>query len=136
MVLLDEVGGRPLRRIGDHFLGARITKPLVSWVMGTCASIFPNEVQFGHAGAMARGDLETAVAKNTATRGGCPRASQLRRHRREYLRVTRVAGGERHHRVQTRPFHAQEFWTVRILWPMPMISWFFLRIDCTNELAS
>jgi succinyl-CoA synthetase alpha subunit len=32
--------------------------------MGTCASIFPYEVQFGHAGAMARGNLETAVAKN------------------------------------------------------------------------
>jgi ATP citrate (pro-S)-lyase len=34
--------------------------------MGTCASIFPYEVQFGHAGAMARGDLETAAAKNSA----------------------------------------------------------------------
>jgi ATP citrate (pro-S)-lyase len=44
----------------------RITKPLVAWCIGTCASIFPFEVQFGHAGALARGDLETAKAKNAA----------------------------------------------------------------------
>ena len=35
----------------------RITKPLVAWVMGTCASIFPYEVQFGHAGATNRQTL-------------------------------------------------------------------------------
>ena len=32
--------------------------------MGTCASCFATEVQFGHAGAQARGDAETAAAKN------------------------------------------------------------------------
>ena len=66
MVLLGEVGGIDEYAVADAIKSGRITKPLVSWVMGTCASIFPYEVQFGHAGAMARGDLETAAAKNTA----------------------------------------------------------------------
>ena len=64
MVLLGEVGGIDEYAVADAIKRGRITKPLVAWVMGTCASIFPYEVQFGHAGAMARGDLETAAAKN------------------------------------------------------------------------
>eukprot|EP01038_Epipyxis_sp_PR26KG_P004548 gene4548-6419_t len=66
MVLLGEVGGIDEYAVCEAIKSGRITKPLVAWVMGTCASIFPYEVQFGHAGAMARGDLETALAKNTA----------------------------------------------------------------------
>lgn len=66
MVLLGEVGGIDEYAVADAIKSGRITKPLVAWVMGTCASIFPYEVQFGHAGAMARGDLETAAAKNSA----------------------------------------------------------------------
>ncbi|KAJ1431002.1 atp-citrate synthase [Ochromonadaceae sp. CCMP2298] len=66
MVLLGEVGGIDEYAVAEAIASGRITKPLVAWVMGTCASIFPYEVQFGHAGAMARGDLETAAAKNTA----------------------------------------------------------------------
>ena len=66
MVLLGEVGGIDEYAVSEAMKSGRITKPLVSWVMGTCASIFPYEVQFGHAGAMARGDLETAAAKNKA----------------------------------------------------------------------
>mmetsp|Transcript_6431 Transcript_6431/g.10826 ORF Transcript_6431/g.10826 Transcript_6431/m.10826 type:complete len:1100 (-) Transcript_6431:162-3461(-) len=66
MVLLGEVGGIDEYAVCEAIRSGRITKPLVSWVMGTCASIFPYEVQFGHAGAMARGDLETAAAKNSA----------------------------------------------------------------------
>jgi len=66
IVLLGEVGGIDEYAVCDALKSGRVTKPLVSWVMGTCASIFPYEVQFGHAGAMARGDLETAAAKNKA----------------------------------------------------------------------
>lgn len=66
MVLLGEVGGIDEYAVAEAIKSGRITKPLVAWVMGTCASIFPYEVQFGHAGAMARGDLETAAAKNKA----------------------------------------------------------------------
>ena len=66
IVLLGEVGGIDEYDVAEAVKSGRITKPLISWVMGTCASIFPYEVQFGHAGAMARGDLETARAKNAA----------------------------------------------------------------------
>lgn len=66
MVLLGEVGGIDEYAVCEAIKSGRINKPLVAWVMGTCASIFPYEVQFGHAGAMARGDLETAAAKNAA----------------------------------------------------------------------
>jgi len=39
---------------------------LVAWCVGTCAKMFPTEVQFGHAGAFANSNLETADAKNAA----------------------------------------------------------------------
>jgi len=66
LVLLGEVGGQDEYQICDALKSGRISKPLVAWCIGTCASIFPFEVQFGHAGAMARGNAETAVAKNNA----------------------------------------------------------------------
>ncbi|CAE8693285.1 unnamed protein product, partial [Polarella glacialis] len=44
----------------------RIDKPVIAWCVGTCASCFATEVQFGHAGAQARGVTETAAAKNAA----------------------------------------------------------------------
>jgi len=66
LVLLGEVGGVDEYQIIDALKSKRITKPLVAWCIGTCASIFPFEVQFGHAGALAKADLETAVAKNAA----------------------------------------------------------------------
>ena len=43
-----------------------ITKPLIAWCIGTCASMFNTEVQFGHAGSCANADRETAVTKNKA----------------------------------------------------------------------
>ncbi len=64
MVVLGEVGGREEYEIADAIGDGRIKKPLVAWVTGTCAKLFPSEVQFGHAGAMARGASETADAKN------------------------------------------------------------------------
>merc|ERR1719491_557513 len=66
LVLLGEVGGIDEYAICDALASGRITKPVVAWCIGTCASIFPFEVQFGHAGALARGDVETAKAKNKA----------------------------------------------------------------------
>jgi ATP-citrate lyase alpha-subunit len=36
------------------------------WCIGTCAKVFPSEVQFGHAGARAGSNKETADAKNKA----------------------------------------------------------------------
>jgi succinyl-CoA synthetase alpha subunit len=66
MVLLGEVGGRDEYDVVDALKTKRITKPLVAWCIGTCSKMFPTGVQFGHAGAKARTDLETADAKNAA----------------------------------------------------------------------
>ncbi|MEA2032097.1 MAG: citrate/2-methylcitrate synthase [Euryarchaeota archaeon] len=66
MVVLGEVGGTDEYEIADAIKKGEITKPVVAWVTGTCTKVFPSEVQFGHAGAMARGDAETADAKNAA----------------------------------------------------------------------
>lgn len=66
LVCLGEIGGRDEYEIVEALQDGRITKPLVAWVTGTCARIFPGELQFGHAGAQARSDVETAEAKNAA----------------------------------------------------------------------
>merc|ERR1719517_96319 len=68
MVLLGEVGGIDEYDLIENVKSGRITKPIVAWCVGTCASCFATEVQFGHAGAQARGDMETAAAKNRAMR--------------------------------------------------------------------
>ena len=68
LVLLGEVGGTEEYKIIDAIKSKRITKPLIAWCIGTCASMFTSEVQFGHAGSCANADLETAVAKNKALR--------------------------------------------------------------------
>ena len=66
LVLLGEVGGIDEYQICDALQSGRITKPLVAWCIGTCASKFTFEVQFGHAGALAKADMETSMAKNAA----------------------------------------------------------------------
>ncbi|OQS07796.1 ATP-citrate synthase, partial [Thraustotheca clavata] len=66
MVLLGEVGGTDEFEVCRAIKNGVITKPLVAWCIGTCAKIFPFEVQFGHAGACATGESETAEAKNAA----------------------------------------------------------------------
>lgn len=66
MVVLGEVGGTEEYEIADALKKGKITKPVIAWVSGTCVKVFPSEVQFGHAGAMARGAAETADAKNAA----------------------------------------------------------------------
>ncbi|CAK9007325.1 ATP-citrate synthase (ATP-citrate (pro-S-)-lyase) (Citrate cleavage enzyme) [Durusdinium trenchii] len=72
LVLLGEVGGREEYKVCEAIESGRITKPVVAWCIGTCAKIFPYEVQFGHAGALANALSETAEAKNSAMRkAGC-----------------------------------------------------------------
>jgi len=66
LVCLGEVGGKDEYEIVDALKEGLITKPLVTWVTGTCAKVFPAGVQFGHAGAKAGSDEETADAKNRA----------------------------------------------------------------------
>ena len=66
LVCLGEVGGSAEYEIAEALKTKKITKPLVIWVTGTCSKAFKTEVQFGHAGAKAGCDLETADAKNAA----------------------------------------------------------------------
>ncbi|MCK5024579.1 MAG: ATP citrate synthase [Thermoplasmata archaeon] len=66
LVCLGEVGGLDEYNIVDALKKKTIKKPLVMWVTGTCAKAFTTDVQFGHAGAKAGGDAETADAKNKA----------------------------------------------------------------------
>ena len=68
LVCLGEVGGTDEYAIVEALKKKQITKPLVIWVTGTCAKAFKTDVQFGHAGARAKSDTETAHAKNTALR--------------------------------------------------------------------
>jgi succinyl-CoA synthetase alpha subunit len=65
-VLLGEVGGVDEYEVVEAIKKGRIKKPIVAWCIGTCSKVFPAEVQFGHAGARAGADRETADAKNKA----------------------------------------------------------------------
>merc|ERR550539_1498298 len=68
LMLLGEVGGTDEYDLIEAVKSGRISKPVIAWCVGTCASCFATEVQFGHAGAQARGKMETAAAKNAAMR--------------------------------------------------------------------
>jgi len=65
-VLLGEVGGTDEYEVVEAMKKGRIKKPIVAWCIGTCSKVFPAEVQFGHAGARAGADRETADVKNKA----------------------------------------------------------------------
>ncbi len=66
MILLGEVGGTEEYKIIDAVKSGQITKPVIAWCIGTIAKHFSSGVQFGHAGASANADAETAAAKNKA----------------------------------------------------------------------
>ncbi|XP_075884198.1 ATP-citrate synthase-like isoform X1 [Nelusetta ayraudi] len=68
IVMLGEIGGMEEYKICQGIREGRISKPVVCWCIGTCATMFTSEVQFGHAGACANQASETAVAKNQALR--------------------------------------------------------------------
>ncbi|NYZ73930.1 ATP citrate synthase [Candidatus Micrarchaeota archaeon] len=67
-VVLGELGGKGEYDIVEAKKAGRLTKPLIGWCIGTCAKVFPTEVQFGHAGAKSGKERETADAKNKAMR--------------------------------------------------------------------
>ncbi len=67
-VVLGELGGKDEYEVVKALKSGEIKKPLVAWVSGTCAGVFPSEVQFGHAGARSGEETETADAKNKALR--------------------------------------------------------------------
>ncbi|KAG1727305.1 hypothetical protein EDD22DRAFT_853438, partial [Suillus occidentalis] len=57
----NEVGG--VERVIEAVKSGQIKKPTVAWAIGTCASMFATEVQFGHAGSMANSDSCWRLAK-------------------------------------------------------------------------
>lgn len=66
MVLLGEVGGTEEYKVIEAVKSGQIKKPIIAWCIGTIAKHFSSGVQFGHAGASANADSETAAAKNKA----------------------------------------------------------------------
>ncbi len=66
LVCLGEVGGEDEYKIVDAIKAGKLKKPVVCWVTGTCTGMFSSAVQFGHAGAKADSDRETAAVKNKA----------------------------------------------------------------------
>lgn len=68
MVVLGELGGTEEYSVAEAISNGKITKPVVAWVTGTSAKMFPSKAQFGHAGAKADTPSESAEAKNDALR--------------------------------------------------------------------
>jgi len=66
MILLGEVGGTEEYKVIEAVKDGRIKKPIIAWCIGTIAKHFSSGVQFGHAGASANAEAETAEAKNKA----------------------------------------------------------------------
>lgn len=66
MLLLGEVGGIEEYKVIDAIKSGKITKPVIAWCIGTIAKHYSSGVQFGHAGASANAERETADAKNRA----------------------------------------------------------------------
>ncbi len=66
MILLGEVGGTEEYKVIEAVKSGKIKKPIIAWCIGTIAKHFSSGVQFGHAGASANAERETAIAKNKA----------------------------------------------------------------------
>ena len=66
MILLGEVGGTEEYKVIDAIKKGQITKPIIAWCIGTIAKYYDSGVQFGHAGASANAESETAEYKNNA----------------------------------------------------------------------
>ncbi|SFV74492.1 ATP-citrate (pro-S-)-lyase, subunit 2 [hydrothermal vent metagenome] len=66
MILLGEVGGTEEYKVIEAVKSGKITKPIIAWCIGTIAKHYSSGVQFGHAGASANAERETAEAKNKA----------------------------------------------------------------------
>ena len=66
MILLGEVGGTEEYKVIEAVKDGRIKKPIIAWCIGTIAKYYDSGVQFGHAGASANAESETAEYKNNA----------------------------------------------------------------------
>ena len=64
IILLGEVGGTQEILIANAIKNKLITKPVIGWCLGTSASFFSSDIQFGHAGASATSNIESSTYKN------------------------------------------------------------------------
>lgn len=64
IILLGEVGGIQEVIVSNAVKSGLITKPVIGWCMGTSADYFTDDIQFGHAGASANSEFESANFKN------------------------------------------------------------------------
>lgn len=68
IIVLGEVGGIQELLLANAVRTGVITKPVIAWCMGTSANYFTQNVQFGHAGASAHEEFESASFKNAYMR--------------------------------------------------------------------
>jgi ATP-citrate lyase alpha-subunit len=67
ILLLGEVGGIQELEVAELLANGSVKKPLIAWVSGTGSSSLKDaDIQFGHAGAKANNESESAYFKNTA----------------------------------------------------------------------
>ena len=64
IIILGEVVGIQEILIANTFKNNLITKPVIGWCLGTSASFFSSDIQFGHAGASATSNIEGSNYKN------------------------------------------------------------------------
>jgi len=69
IVYFGELGGIDEYAVCELIDTGKLTKPIVAYIAGTVADIFPESPQFGHAKAMAATEKETARAKRDALKG-------------------------------------------------------------------
>ncbi|MCS7122417.1 MAG: ATP citrate synthase [Candidatus Micrarchaeota archaeon] len=63
IVMVSEIGGKEEYEIARLIREGKIRKPIISWVVGVSAELFPWRVQFGHAAAKANSEMEGAREK-------------------------------------------------------------------------
>jgi len=62
--MLGEIGGIQELLVSNAVKRGDIKKPIIGWCIGTSSYYFGNKVQFGHAGASATEEYESAIFKN------------------------------------------------------------------------
>lgn len=65
-IIIGEVGGKSEYRVIEAIKNKLITKPVIGWCIGTVSDFFGGTIQFGHAGAKANKESESASQKNKA----------------------------------------------------------------------
>jgi len=66
IVYFGELGGTDEYKIAELVQSGRLTKPVLAYIAGRSAELFPEPPQFGHAGALAGSPAESAGAKAAA----------------------------------------------------------------------